>query len=500
MHRVNSPGTHPCANVVETFDDGKFHDECAVVGVIGHPEAAKYCYLSLYAMQHRGQEGAGIVSSDGATLHLHRDSGLVADVFDEQHLATLVGSAALGHARYATFGGKNFQNLQPFAVNFGDRSFAIAHNGNLINAPELRQELEQRGAIFSTTSDTEVILHLMAHATTEKTIVAKAETALQQVQGAYSLVILGLDRLVAVRDPFGVRPLSLGRIGNGYVVASETCAFDLIGATFVRDIEPGEILEITANGQLTSSRKLARPDHAFCVFEYVYFARPDSVIDGRNVYEVRTRLGAELAKEQPAQADLVIPVPDSGVPAAIGYARELGLPMEFGLIRNHYVGRTFIEPKQSIRDFGVKVKLNANRRVLEGKRIVAVDDSIVRGTTSRKLVTMLRNAGASEVHFRISSPPTTAPCYYGIDTPSREELIAATHSVEQIRDYLGADSVAYLSHEGMYRAVNAPREKFCDACFSGNYKLGMPRENGGGGCGVKYTTLRPGKGSGVASS
>ncbi|MCB0358605.1 MAG: amidophosphoribosyltransferase [Bdellovibrionales bacterium] len=463
-------------------DDDRFHEECAVIGVVGHPEAAKYCYLGLYAMQHRGQEGAGIVSTDATHMLAYRGVGLVADVFDETSLERLAGTSAIGHARYATYGGKDWENVQPFSANFGENSFAIAHNGNLVNADALRTELEQKGAIFSTTSDSEVILHLIAHATSQPTIPEKIEAAMKRLQGAFSLVVIGLNRIVAVRDAHGVRPLSLGRIGDGYVVASETCAFDLIGAEFVRDIEPGEMLEIRFDGTLSSKKILHADPAALCVFEYIYFARPDSAIDGRDVYLARKQLGVELAREHPAEADLVIPVPDSGVPAALGYAQEVGLPMEFGLIRNHYVGRTFIEPQQSIRDFGVKIKLNANRKFLEGKRVVVVDDSIVRGTTSRKIVKMLRSAGATEIHFRVSSPPTVGPCYYGIDTPSKSELIASTHTVEETESYLEVDSLAYLSLDGVYRAVGGIRQNHCDACFSGNYRLGTIPD--GAGCGM----------------
>jgi amidophosphoribosyltransferase len=475
-----------------TESGDKFQEECAVVGVIGDPEAAKYCYLGLYAMQHRGQEGAGIVSTDGTAMYAHRELGLVADVFHSDTLVCLEGEAAVGHTRYATFGSKDWQNLQPFVANFADNSFAIAHNGNLINAVEIRQALEKKGAIFSSTSDTEVILHLIARATTEPSLVKKVAAALSGVRGAYSLVVLSHNSLIAVRDPAGVRPLSLGRIKGGYVVASETCAFDLIGAEFVRDIERGEILEITREGALNSDFSLAKGESALCVFEFIYFARPDSIIGGKNVYNVRKSLGAQLALEQPVVADVVIPVPDSGVPAAIGYAQQIGLPLEYGLIRNHYVGRTFIEPKQSIRDFGVKVKLNANRGVLLGKRVAVIDDSIVRGTTCKKLVKMLRQAGAREVHFRISCPPTTGSCFYGIDTPSRDELIAASHTVEEIRKYIDADSLGYLSVEGMYRAVGDERSNFCDACFSDNYRLGKPLVESTA-CGVKLN--RP-KGNG----
>ena len=459
---------------MEIAQQDKFQEECAVIGVIGDPEAANYCYLGLYAMQHRGQEGAGIVSTDAQAMYSHKDMGLVADVFDSEALERLPGDKAVGHTRYATFGSKDWQNLQPLVANFADNSFAIAHNGNLINASEIRLALEKTGAIFSATSDTEVVLHLIARATTEDTIVKKVAAALKQVRGAYSLAVMSHNKLIAVRDPAGVRPLSLGKIKDAYIIASETCAFDLIGADFIRDIEPGEILEISSDGTMTSDFSLGRGDSAFCVFEYVYFSRPDSILDGKNVYGVRKRLGSELAKEHPVPADIVIPVPDSGVPSAIGYAQESKLPLEFGLIRNHYVGRTFIEPKQSIRDFGVKVKLNANSESFTGKRVVVVDDSIVRGTTCRKLVKMLRASGATEVHFRISSPPTIRSCYYGIDTPSNDELIASLNSVESIREYIGADTLGYLSMEGMYRAVQSPQEHFCDACFSGNYRLGVP--------------------------
>ncbi|HMO17063.1 MAG TPA: amidophosphoribosyltransferase [Oligoflexia bacterium] len=460
-----------------------FHEECAVVGLINVPEASNFCYLSLYSLQHRGQEGAGIVTSDGEVMVAHRDMGLVADVFTEETLGNLQGNSAVGHTRYATFGSKDWANLQPFVANFADNSFAVAHNGNLINAHEIRSELELTGSIFSSTSDTEVILHLIAKAGRDQPLSKRVADALSGIRGAYSLVVLSHTSLVAVRDPHGVRPLSLGKLGNGYIVASETCAFDLVGAEFIRDIEPGEILQIHKDGSLHSNFSLregaggqsSTPDGgAFCVFEYVYFSRPDSIVQGKNVYQVRKNLGAELAKEHPLEADLVIPVPDSGVPSAIGYSQQSGIPLEIGLIRNHYVGRTFIEPKQAIRDFGVKVKLNANADVLSGKRVIVVDDSIVRGTTSRKLVAMLRAAGTREIHFRISSPPTVNSCYYGIDTPSRDELIAATHSLEESCKFIGADSLAYLSIEGMYRAVGAPRKDHCDACFSSCYKLGVP--------------------------
>ncbi|MDD2943624.1 MAG: amidophosphoribosyltransferase [bacterium] len=476
--------------------EDKFHDECAVVGVINHAEASKYSYLALYAMQHRGQEGAGIVSTDGQFMYTHRDMGLVADVFSDTSLHELHGTAAIGHTRYATAGSKDWLNLQPLVANFANNSFAIAHNGNLVNAAELRADLESKGSIFSTTSDTEDILHLVARADAELSIQGRLLSALEDVEGAYSLVVLSLGRLIAARDPSGVRPLSLGRIGEGYVVASETCAFDLIGAEFIRDIEPGEVLEISREGEMKSCFLKKKRPAAFCVFEYVYFARPDTNLFGRNVYGVRKRLGAELALEHPVDADLVIPVPDSGVPAALGYAQQTGIPMEFGLIRNHYIGRTFIEPKQSIRDFGVKIKLNPNARLIEGKRVVLVDDSIVRGTTCRKIVKMLRAAGAKEVHFRISSPPTIGPCHYGIDTPSREELVAAQLSVTEICNYIKADSLGYLSVEGMFRAVGASRDAHCDACFTGDYKLGEIPASCGGSC-VKQASDTAGKNKGL---
>ncbi|MCC6952575.1 MAG: amidophosphoribosyltransferase, partial [Deltaproteobacteria bacterium] len=452
--------------------DDHFHDECALVGVWGNPEAAKLCYLGLYALQHRGQEGAGIVSWDGDQMCGCKDMGLVADVFDEESLRGLVGSSAIGHTRYATCGSKDWQNLQPFVANLLEHSFAVAHNGNLVNSQELRAQLEHSGAIFSSTSDTEVILHLVARNNTGTNISAAIRKALTEVRGAYSLVFLCQDTLVAVRDPYGVRPLSLAKLDSGYMVASESVAFDLVGAKFERELLPGEIVEIMSNGEIRSSFVSEMRDSAFCIFEHVYFARPDSFLNGRNVYEVRKRLGAELAKECPSDVDLVIPVPDSGVPAALGYAEESKGRFEFGLVRNHYVGRTFIEPQQSIRDFGVRVKLNPNGEMLRGKRVAVVDDSIVRGTTCQKIIAMVRNAGASEVHFRVSSPPTVGPCYYGIDTPTRDELVANRFQHDQIREFIGADTLGYLSLEGMYRAVRGERKQYCDACFSNEYRLG----------------------------
>ncbi len=447
----------------------KFHEECGVVGVFGHPEAATLAYLSLYALQHRGQESAGIVASNGEALISHRGMGHVADIFGADILARLEGRLAIGHNRYSTSGSTVLKNCQPFVVEWAQGALAISHNGNLVNADELRAKLEARGSIFQSNVDSEVVIHLIA-ASQETTLVARITDALSQVRGAYSLVFLTEDQIIAARDPDGFRPLVMGRLGESIVVASETCALDLVDAKYEREIAPGELVVISARGVESHRPFPPRPAH-HCVFEYVYFARPDSFVFGRNVYEVRKELGRQLARESHVPADIVIPVPDSGVPAAIGYAEEAGIPFEMGLIRNHYVGRTFIEPSSSIRHFGVKVKLNALREVLKGKRVVVVDDSIVRGTTSRKLVQMIRQAGAHEVHMRISSPPTTNPCFYGIDTPTREELIASSHSSEEIREYLGANSLAYLSERGLYGFVNGRSGSFCDACFTGRYPI-----------------------------
>lgn len=452
----------------------RFHEECALMGVYGHPEAANLVYLGLYAQQHRGQEGSGIVSSDGAVLFSHRGLGLVADVFDQEVLDRLEGDMAIGHNRYATSGRTLLKNTQPFVVEFAHGGLAVAHNGNLVNALELRETLEARGAIFQSSVDTEVIVHLIASAGGD-VLVDRIAAALGAVRGAYSLLFLSQNELVAVRDPNGFRPLVMGRIKEAVVFASETCALDLIGATYEREVAPGEVVVVSADG-VRSLFPFPRAPLTRCVFEYVYFARPDSTVFGRNVYQVRKSLGRQLARESPVAADLVVPVPDSGVPAALGFAEESGLPFDFGLIRNHYVGRTFIEPQDAIRHFGVKVKLNAQRQVLEGKRVVVVDDSIVRGTTSRKIVTMLRAAGAREVHMRISSPPTIGPCYYGVDTPTREELIASDHSVDAIREFITADSLAFLSQEGLYPFANGDGEGFCDACFTGRYPLPVTDE------------------------
>jgi amidophosphoribosyltransferase len=449
---------------------------CGIIGIFGHPEAANLAYLGLHALQHRGQESAGLVSTDGSQLFTHREMGLVADVFDAAKLAALPGRAAIGHVRYSTTGQSHLRNAQPLAIEYAGGSLAVAHNGNLVNAVALRAALEHRGSIFQTTTDTEVITHLIAHATGAPAV--RIAAALAQVAGAYSLCFLTERELIAVRDPHGIRPLALGRLDGAWLVASESCAFALIGAEYVREIEPGELLVIDEHGP-RSQRLPDPPPPRFCIFEYVYFARPDSRLEGVSVYTAREQMGRQLASAHPVAADVVIPVPDSGMAAAIGYARASGIPYDMGLIRSHYVGRTFIEPQQSIRHFGVKLKLSAVREVLEGQRVVVIDDSIVRGTTSRKIVDMIRQAGAKEVHLRISSPPTRNPCYYGIDTPSRRELIASSKTLDEIRAFTGADTLGYLSAEGMVSAVEAaaaasqgrsPRRLgFCTACFTGDY-------------------------------
>ena len=457
----------------------KFNDECGLLGVWGVPEAANIAYLGIYAQQHRGQEGAGVVALDRNhenSFSIHRGLGLVSDVFNDFDFSKLGGDCAIGHVRYTTAGGHRISNVQPFFGETAVGQVAVAHNGNLINIEALKRELITKGAIFNSTSDTEVILHLLARGSQRDPLIESVIKALMEIRGAFSLLMLFNDRLIAVRDPNGLRPLVLGKLLKGYVVASETCAFDLIGARFEREIEPGEVLEISASGELKSYFPFPVQRTSPCIFEYIYFARPDSNVFGRNVYAVRKRLGAELAREHPIAADLVIPVPDSGVSAALGYSQESGIPLELGLIRNHYVGRTFIEPKQSIRDFGVKIKLNANAEILAGKRIIVIDDSIVRGTTSKKLVSMLRQAGASEIHLRISSPPTTDPCFYGIDTPEKNDLIAAHKSIAEIAAYIEVDTLAYLSVEALYRAVQSEPSKLCDACFTGKYPIGTPQQ------------------------
>jgi len=452
----------------------KFHDECAVFGVYGHEEAANLTYLGLYALQHRGQEASGIVSGDGDQFFVQKGMGLVADIYHKSVLETLPGHMAIGHNRYSTAGGQDLKNVQPLIVNFAFGNLALAHNGNLINAQVLRHELEAYGAIFQSTSDSEVIIHLIAHSRAS-TFLARVIDALSQVRGAFSVALMTDSGLIAARDPHGLRPLCIGRLRSSWIVASETCAFDLLDAEYVREVEPGELVVINDQG-LESHHPFAPVDPAMCVFEYVYFARPDSKIYGANaVYGIRKALGWQLAQESWVPADIVIPVPDSGVPAALGYAEGGGIRFETGLIRNHYVGRTFIEPEQSIRHFGVKVKLNAVPEVLAGKRVVVVDDSLVRGTTSRKIVKMIRQAGAKEVHVRISSPPIISPCFYGIDTPTKKELIASSHSIEEIRKYITADSLAYLSLEGMLKSAPGSPTQYCNACFTEKYPISFTR-------------------------
>ena len=451
----------------------KFRDECGVFGIFGHPEAANLTYLGLFALQHRGQESAGIAVADGGKIRVSRAMGQVADAFDEAALAKLPGHLAIGHTRYSTAGESKLENAQPFAIDCAHGQIAVAHNGNLVNARELRDDLVWSGSIFQTSSDTEVILHLYARSRASSIEDALVES-IAQVRGAYSLALLTKNRLIAARDPNGFRPLALGRLGDSWIVCSETCALDLIGATYERDVEPGEIVVIS-DGGLRSIKPFPPQPLAHCVFEHVYFARPDSYVFGRSVNEVRSDLGRTLAREAPVPADVVVPIPDSGVCAAIGYAEEAGLPMKMGLIRNHYVGRTFIQPAQSIRHFSVKVKLNPVRSILEGKKVVLIDDSIVRGTTSRKIVKMVKAAGAKEVHLRISCPPTISPCYYGVDTPSRSELIAATHTIEEIRDFVEADSLAYLSLDGLRGAVGTAQGSYCTSCYTGVYPVAVPR-------------------------
>jgi amidophosphoribosyltransferase len=452
----------------------KFRDECGVVAIYAHPEAEKLAYLGLHALQHRGQESAGIVSSNGMALHMHKAMGLVADIFTEEALAKICGTLAIGHTRYSTTGDSSLLNAQPIMVQSNKGMVALAHNGNLVNAGEIRSRMEAQGSIFQTTSDTEVIVHLIA-ASREHTLPEAIADALRRVEGAFSLVMMSPDRVFAARDPRGFRPLAMGRIpGEGLkhdtvVFASETCAFDLIGATYERDVKPGELVIVGPEG-VTSRFYATALDQSSCIFEHVYFSRPDSLVFGRPVQDSREQLGRQLAIEAPVEADLVVPVPDSGVTAAMGYSAESGIPFRFALIRNHYVGRTFIEPSQKVRDFGVRLKLNPVRALLEGKDVVLIDDSIVRGTTSRKIVRMIRSAGARRVHMRISCPPTISPCFYGVDTPSKKELIAANKSVEEIRQFIGADSLAYLSMDGLKKACGEGiKTSYCTACYSGSY-------------------------------
>lgn len=459
-------------------EDDKFHEECGVFGVWNTTDAAAYTALGLHALQHRGQEGAGIVTMQDGHMHSHKALGLVGDQFNTPAvIKRLKGNAAIGHNRYSTSGEPHIRNVQPFVAELSLGSAALAHNGNLTNAQTLKEQLIVKGSLFHTSSDTEVLVHLIARAK-GGTITARLIEALHQVQGAYSLVVLTKDALIGVRDPNGVRPLSLGKIGDAYVLASESCAFDINGGVFIRDIAPGEMVVIGDHGIESNFPFEKTPAH-FCIFEFVYFARPDSLVEGKNVYEMRKRIGMELAREsQQIQADLVVPVPDSGVPAALGYAAEAGIPFELGIIRNHYVGRTFIEPSDQVRHLGVKLKHNANRAALEGKSVVLVDDSIVRGTTSKKIVNMVREAGAKQVHMRIASPPTTHSCFYGVDTPERSQLMAATHSVEEMRKAIGVDTLAFVSLDGLYRAVTGKEKQhaspnYCDACFSGDYPIAL---------------------------
>ncbi|HEY0874686.1 MAG TPA: amidophosphoribosyltransferase [Vicinamibacterales bacterium] len=452
----------------------KFKDECGVFGIFGHPEAANLTYLGLYALQHRGQESAGIATADGLKMHVSRTMGQVADAFTPNVLAGLPGHLAIGHTRYSTAGESRLQNAQPMLIDCAHGQIAVAHNGNIVNARELRDELVRNGSIFQSTSDTEVALHLYARSKAGSVDDALIES-ITQLSGAFSLVFLTKNRLVAARDPHGFRPLALGKLGDAWIVCSETCALDLIGATYVREIEPGEVLVIT-DGGLRSIKPFPSAPLAHCVFEHVYFARPDSYVFGRSVNEVRTAFGRHLARESGVPADVIVPIPDSGVVAAVGYAEEATLPLRMGLIRNHYVGRTFIQPQQSIRHFSVRVKLNPVKSILEGKRVVLVDDSIVRGTTSRKIVRMVRAAGAREVHLRISCPPTVSPCFYGVDTPSRTELIAATQTTEEIRKFVDADSLAYLSLDGLKAAVGSDQGSYCTSCYTGVYPVAFPRD------------------------
>ena len=467
----------------DAWDDDHLREECGVFGIFGSSDAAAHTALGLHALQHRGQESAGLVTFDGEQFHTHRALGLVGDNFGSEDVINgLPGSIAVGHVRYSTSGGTMLRNVQPLFAEFEFGGLAIAHNGNLTNAYTTRRSLVRRGCIFQSTSDSEVIVHLIATSHCSA-VVERLVDALRQVEGAYSLVAMTREALIGVRDPLGVRPLVLGCIGDAHILASETCALDIIGADFVRDVEPGEIVVIDAEG-MRSIKPFAEAPSRFCIFEYIYFSRPDSMVENKNVYEVRKRIGAELARETHAPADIVVPVPDSGVPAAIGYAAEVGLPFEFGIVRNHYIGRTFIEPSDQIRHLGVKLKLNANANHLKDKRVILVDDSIVRGTTSVKIVEMVRNAGAREVHMRVSSPPIAHSCFYGIDTPAREALLAANHDVDGMAKVIGVDSLAFISHDGIYRAVGEPGRntaspQYCDACFTGEYPIALTDRDDG---------------------
>ena len=450
-------------------------DKCGVFGIFGHKDAARLTYFGLYALQHRGQESAGIVTSDGRLIREHKGMGLVSEAFREEDISMLSGNIGIGHVRYSTTGSTNIKNAQPFLVETLLGPIAVAHNGNLTNALSLRKSLEKKGAIFQSTMDSEIAIHTIAHSK-KRSIKDKVIDGLGELKGAFSMALMLEDAIIAVRDPHGFRPLSLARIDNGFAVASETCAFDLIKAEFIRDIEPGEIVFITKKGPRSVYLPNPAKRASFCIFEYIYFARPDSNIFGHNVHLVRKRMGRELAKEAPCDADIVLPIPDSGNSAALGYAEASGIPFELGIVRNHYIGRTFIQPRQYIRDIGVKVKLNPIRDVVKGKKVVVIEDSIVRGTTSKGRIRTLRDAGAKEVHMRVTCPPHISPCYYGIDFPTSEELIASSHTVEDIRGFIGVDSLAYLSLEGLYNAVPLSRSKFCVSCFTGKYFV-IPEKN-----------------------
>lgn len=469
----SSPTTTLQEKTLADIDIDKLHEECGVFGIYGHADAARLSYLGLYALQHRGQESCGIVASDGHELRLERAMGHVSEAFSQTHLDRLKGANAIGHVRYSTTGDVSILEAQPFLVTCQHGQISVCHNGNLPFAREERSRLEREGAIFSSTSDTEVVLHGVARSSSP--VREAIPEVLRQTEGAFSMLFLTPNELIAIRDSRGFRPLALGRLGDAWVVASETCAFDLIDAQYVRDVEPGEMIVIDESG-LRSSHPLPPAKHSMCLFEHVYFARPDSLIFGKSINESRHKMGRRLAVEQPADADLVVPVPDSGVAAAIGYSAESGLSFRFGLVRNHYVGRTFIEPRQSIRSFGVRIKLNPIRDLINGKRVVLIDDSIVRGTTSKKIVRMVREAGAKEVHVRISCPPTISPCYYGVDTPDKSDLIAAQMSVEEIRRFIEADTLGYLSLEGMIAASGISNDSSCVACWNGKYPTRITRE------------------------
>jgi amidophosphoribosyltransferase len=459
-----------------------FRDECGVFGIFGRADAASFVALGLHALQHRGQEAAGIVTFDGTQFHAERHVGLIGDNFTKSTvIARLNGDRAIGHTRYSTTGGAGLRNIQPFFAELESGGLAIAHNGNITNAMTVQRELQRSGSIFSSTSDTETLLHLVA-VSPEKTLLAKFIDAVKKLEGAYSFVALSPKKMIGCRDPLGIRPLVLGDLDGSWILASETCALDIMGARYVRDVKPGEVVVVTEKG-LTSHFPFEPQQRRFCIFEYVYFARPDSYVEGRNVYEARKQIGVELARESPVDADIVVPVPDSGVPAAIGYAHEAGLPFEIGIIRNHYVGRTFIQPSDSIRHMGVKLKHNANRQSIEGKRVILVDDSIVRGTTSQKIVQMVREAGAKEVHMRIASPPTMSSCYYGVDTPETNKLLASRMNVEDMADFIRVDSLGFISIDGLYRAVGETardndQPQFCDACFTGAYPTSLVDRDG----------------------